>query len=176
MQRQILRQELIGIGVIAGVGSVMHFAFEWSGELPVIGVFAAVNESVWEHLKLTYWPTLLYAAIEYHKLRDLTQNCIAAKTASLYIMPAVIAGLYYAYVNATGSDSLIFDIATFVIAIAVGQLVSARIMARPRYHQAVFVLAIIGMVTLGVLYGVFTFRTPQLPIFREGSTGIYGIP
>ena len=46
MDRLIRKRELIGIAVIASLGSVMHFAFEWSGELRAMGAFAAVNEKI----------------------------------------------------------------------------------------------------------------------------------
>jgi hypothetical protein len=64
VKRIIRKRELIGIAVIAGLGSLLHFAFEWSGELRPVAIFAAVNESVFEHLKLTYWPALFYTAVE----------------------------------------------------------------------------------------------------------------
>ena len=34
------------------VGSVLHFAYDWSGHHRVVAVFAAVNESYWEHIKI----------------------------------------------------------------------------------------------------------------------------
>lgn len=175
MGRVIRKWELIGIAVISCVGAAMHFAFEGSGELPVVGVFAAVNESVWEHLKLTYWPTLLYAAIEYPKVKNLTQNFITAKTTSLYVMPAAIVGLYYAYTAITHTESLAADITIFVVAVALGQLASYRLLLRkPSPH--LFVPALIGLVFMGVIFGVFTFRTPHLTIFRDPVSGGYGIP
>jgi hypothetical protein len=165
--REIRKWELIGIAVISCVGAAMHFAFDGSGKLPVVGVFAAVNESVWEHLKLTYWPTLLYAAIEYPRVKKLTQ--------SLYVMPAAIVGLYYAYTAITHTESLTADITIFVVAVALGQLASYRLLLRkPSPH--LFVPALIGLVFLGVVFGVFTFRTPHLTIFRDPVSGGYGIP
>ena len=175
MKRQILKWELIGIAVIAGVGAVMHFAFEWSGELRPIAVFAAVNESVWEHLKLTYWPALLYAALVYRKLKGLSTNFIIAKTAGIYVMPAAITALFYAYTAITGSDNLIADIAIFVVAIALGQLASYKILTLPQLSRRLYILAVIGLVALGVIYAVFTFNPPQFPIFRDSVTGAYGI-
>ncbi|MCW4022413.1 MAG: DUF6512 family protein [archaeon] len=37
---------------------------------PFVGAFSAVNESVWEHLKLGFWPLILYTAIEYWKIKN----------------------------------------------------------------------------------------------------------
>jgi len=176
MKKQVRKWELIGIAVIAGVGAVMHFAFEWSGELRLVAVFAAVNESVWEHLKMTYWPALLYAALSYRKLKGASDNFTIAKAAGIYVMPAAIVGLFYAYTAITGSESLIADIAVFVVAIALGQLASYRILAMPRLSRRLYILAIVGIVALGVIYALFTFYPPQAQIFMESATGTYGIP
>ena len=41
-----------------GVGTGLHFLHDlWP--VPLTAVFAPVNESVWEHLKLLFWPMLL---------------------------------------------------------------------------------------------------------------------
>ena len=43
-------------------GSALHFLYDlWPN--PLTAVFAPVNESVWEHLKLLYWPFLAAAFV-----------------------------------------------------------------------------------------------------------------
>lgn len=74
MKRPALKWEPIGIAVISVLGSVLYFAFELSGEWPPAGIIAAVNESVFEYLKLTFWPTLIYAAVTYRLLKQDTHN------------------------------------------------------------------------------------------------------
>jgi hypothetical protein len=176
MKRPVLKWELVGIAIISSVGALLHFAFEWSGELPPIGVFAAVNESVFEHLKLTYWPALLYAAIEYRLVKNYANNFIIAKTAGLYVMPVSIIVLFYSYTTITGSESLIADIMIFIGAVALGQLTSYRILTRPRLRNSYHISALVGVISLGVVYAVFTFYPPQLPMFLNPITGTYGIP
>jgi hypothetical protein len=51
--KSALGYKLVGIVFIIIIGSLLHFTFELSGH-QAIGVFSAVNESVWEHLKLSY--------------------------------------------------------------------------------------------------------------------------
>ena len=56
------------IGVIVFsliVGTLLHFTYEWSGENKFIASFSAVNESVWEHLKLVFYPMLIAGIVEY---------------------------------------------------------------------------------------------------------------
>jgi hypothetical protein len=62
--------ELVGMVFIILLGSMLHFTFEWSGNQPIVGVFSAVNESVWEHLKIAFWPALLYLIFEYFKRKS----------------------------------------------------------------------------------------------------------
>ena len=50
----ILNYELVGMVFIILLGSMSHFTFELSGFNPIVGAFSAVNESVWEHLKLGF--------------------------------------------------------------------------------------------------------------------------
>ena len=69
MNRKIFAYELAGIVFIIILGSLLHFTFEFSGGNPVVGVFSAVNESIWEHLKLAFWPAILFALIELVPLR-----------------------------------------------------------------------------------------------------------
>ncbi len=52
------------ISVIIGLlGSILHFAYEWSGRKKIVALFSAVNESVWEHIKIALVPTIIFCAI-----------------------------------------------------------------------------------------------------------------
>ena len=53
-------QTYFGIGFVLVLGTFSHFFFDWSGENRLVGIFAAVNESTWEHLKLLFFPALLF--------------------------------------------------------------------------------------------------------------------
>ena len=60
-------------------GTLSHFLYDCSGQNLFIALFAPVNESIWEHMKLSFFPVLLYAFFlsyirqpekEFHTLRD----------------------------------------------------------------------------------------------------------
>ena len=40
-------------------GVISHFVYEWSGNNRLVGLFFPTNESVWEHMKLCFYPYLL---------------------------------------------------------------------------------------------------------------------
>lgn len=176
MKRITLRWELTGIIVISLLGSALHFLFELSGEWLPVGVIAAVNESVFEHLKLTFWPTVLYGASTYKILKNHTRNFIVAKAAATYVMPLTIIVLFYAYTTPTGWENVAIDITIFIVAVAVGQLTSYKILTLQRLPQWLKWLSLALLVILAVIYGLFTFYPPQVDFFRDSTTGAYRIP
>lgn len=60
---------IIGIIFVMLTGTLSHFLYDWSGQNPVVGLFTPVNESIWEHMKLLFFPMLLYSLIMILKYR-----------------------------------------------------------------------------------------------------------
>ena len=56
---------IIGTIFVSAAGTLLHFVYGWTGNHFIVGLFAPVNESTWEHMKLLYFPMLLYCAAEY---------------------------------------------------------------------------------------------------------------
>jgi hypothetical protein len=167
--------ELGGIGFIIVLGSVLHFAFEWSGRATAIAPIGDVNESVWEHLKLGFWPALIYAALEYRRFGRSANNLASAKTIGIYLIPITIVVLYYAYTAILGHGLLQADVAVFVVAVILGQLVSHKPLIASPLPARLNRFAPIALAVLGVLFVLFTFHTPQLSVFRDPVSGGYGI-
>ena len=59
----------IGIFFVITAGSLAHFFYDWSGHASIVGYFTPVNESIWEHMKLLFFPMLLYAFVLTVRLR-----------------------------------------------------------------------------------------------------------
>ena len=58
-----LAWDLAGIPVVIVGGMLLHFCFDSGGRRPVLAVFCPINESVWEHLKMAYWPLVAFTAV-----------------------------------------------------------------------------------------------------------------
>jgi len=173
-RKSIFGYELAGIIFIVIIGSMLHFTFELSGYQPVVGVFSAVNESVWEHLKLGFWPALVWALFEYRSIRESTNNFFFAKTVGVYLIPIVIPILFYSYTAVIGESLLVIDILTFVVAIVIGQIASYKLLTYRRLPQILNKISLVALVLLGLAFVFFTFYPPHLPLFRDPVTGEYG--
>ncbi len=173
--RNVFTYELLGMIFIIILGSMLHFTYEMSGHQPIVGVFSAVNESVWEHLKLGFWPALVYMVVEYRYLRKSSNNFLFAKTVGIYLIPIIITILFYSYTAILGESILAIDILTFVIAVIVGQLASYRLLTYRELSEKLYKISLVALIVLGVSFVLFTFYPPHLSIFRDPVTGEYGI-
>lgn len=170
---------LWGILILSIIGSIMHFVYEWSGNFTLVGIFAPINESVWEHLKMTFWPMLIWWIIGYFICGK--RNGISAVqwfvscTAALLVCPLVIISFYYTYTGALGIESLILDIVSLLLGVAVGQGLALHIYRHTKLKHYWLYGAIIVCILLASVFVVFTFDPPHIPLFKDSLTGKYGI-
>ena len=68
-QRSILWQ-WAGFAVATFGGTILHFLYDWTGESILVAPFSGVNESIWEHMKLLFWPLFLFALVQRLFFRD----------------------------------------------------------------------------------------------------------
>lgn len=174
MKKYALKLELAGIAFIIVLGGALHFVFDLSGEWPPLALIAAVNESVWEHLKLGFWPALIYFLIEYRYIRKSSSNFLFAKAIGILLIPVAITVLFYAY-TAFIQDMLAADLTIFVVAVVVGQLTSYKVLTVSPLLLWVNRLGMVLLVLLAIAFGTLTYYAPQLPIFRDPISGGYGI-
>jgi len=175
MRQKILLYEIIGTVFIIFLGSAMHFTYELSGNQAIVGAFSAVNESVWEHLKLAFWPSLIWLLIEYLPLKGQTKNFFTAKALGTYLMAATIPIIFYTYTAFTGESIFAVDISSFIVAVIIGQILSYKFLTYRQLNQNLNKIAIGALILLGIAFIVFTFYPPQLDIFKDSETGKYGI-
>lgn len=158
--------EWIGVAVGLVFGTMLHFTYAWFGYLKIIGIFSAVNESVWEHTKLIVTPVLLYALVEWRVLR-LGRQVIVAKAAELAFGVFFIIAFFYTYTSALGIEEiLIVDILSFYVAVLVGKYISYRWLRNVAHvSDTRLVAASVAVLLFIVAQITFTFSTPAIPLF-----------
>ncbi len=170
------RVELIGAVFMIVAGSVLHFAFGWFGGWRPLALVAAVNESIWEHLKLAFWPGLFWGMV-IRPPEDLNRaNVLAAKGFSLLATAALIVAISTSYSAILGRSLLPLDIGTFVAAILIGQCLSGWSLTRGFVRgRAVRRIGLALLMLQLFSYSVFTFFPPNHWLFIEERSGLRGI-
>lgn len=147
-------------------GTLAHFVYGWTGENRLIGLFTPVNESIWEHMKLIFFPMLLfsfYAVIKYNGDRAclISPLCFGILTGTLLI-PA----LYYAYTSILGKGFLIIDIGIFILSTIIAFLTAYKLTLSCRLKTYTLILCAL-VCALFVCFFIFTYNPPDLAIFAK---------
>lgn len=174
MKRSVGLWQLLGFAVTSFSGTVLHFLYEWLGEAVWIAPFSGVNESTWEHMKLLFWPMLLFAVVQSFFFRDRADFwCVKLRgiLLGLFMIPV----LFYTYNGVIGRSPDWLNIAIFFISAAIAYLYEARLFLakKTRFPSPKWAIAILCAIALA--FAVFTFLTPELGIFKDPLTGTYGI-
>lgn len=174
MKRSVGLWQLWGFAVTSFAGTVLHFLYEWLGEAVWIAPFSGVNESTWEHMKLLFWPLFFFALVQRLFFRD-QKNYWCVKLADILLGLVLIPVLFYTYNGVFGKSPDWINIAIFYISALLVFLLERWVFKTDRLQCNHSRPAFAAICLIGVLFVVFTFAPPQIPLFRDPLTGSYGI-
>ena len=173
MDPNLPRWQTAGFVFTSVAGTLLHFLFDFSGQHPVAALFSAVNESIWEHMKLLFYPMVLFACVEYRFLKEPGAAFWQAKLRGILLGLALIPVIYYSYTGILGIRIDWINIAIFFLAAGIAfrretlWIREDRCVLPP--GSAFLFLAVISL-----LFTFFTFFPPHIPLFRDVPTGTYG--
>lgn len=172
-KKNILRFQIISAIFIAILGTLLHFAYDWSNQNLIIGVFSAVNESTWEHLKLLFFPVLITIVIGYFYIGKYFPNFICSKTIGIItsILSTII--LFYTYSGILGFNIDIINIIIFFINVILSEYISYRLIISN--YKCNNKISSIILIVLSLCFILFTYFTPQIGLFQDPITNNYGI-
>jgi hypothetical protein len=174
MKRSVGLWQLMGFAVTALGGTLLHFLYDWLGGAVWIAPFSGVNESTWEHVKLLFWPMLLFAAVQGLFFRD-REDFWCVKLRGILLGCLLIPAIFYTYNGVIGRSPDWINIAIFFVAAALSYLFEARRFRKNETACRHPRFALLLLCLFAALFVLFTFRTPEIGIFRDPLTGAYGI-
>jgi len=165
---RLSRQAILIFTITTLIGACLHFAYDLFPS-PLTALISPVRESIWEHLKLVFWPGI--AAQLYLQGRE--GGNLSARLLSLVISCAglLLAGYVYHFplahsIAASHTDSLGVDIGLYVVTMAVVFVLPGLLDGKhlPSLRMSVCLAAV-----LGVMLVVFTYLPPNCPVFADLS-------
>ena len=147
-------------------GTLLHFAYDWSGKSKVVAAFSATNESTWEHLKLLWVPLVLFAILEYFLYGKKQKNFLCVKYLAAAVGMSFITIAFYTYTGVLGKNIDIINISLFFIGAALAWRFSYKSMQTDRFSCPVCtpVCRVLAALT-AVVFVVWTYNPPHLGIF-----------
>ena len=174
MKRSIGCWQLMGFGVTAFGGTLLHFLYDWSGRAIWVAPFSGVNESTWEHMKLLFWPTFLYTLVQSFFFIDI-KNFWCIKLKSIFVGLLLIPVLFYTYNGAIDKSPDWLNIAIFFISAAIMYAYEAKHFSDETTSCKHPELAFYIFILIAFFFVLFTFKTPEIGIFKDPLTSMYGI-
>lgn len=147
------------------LGTFLHFTYELSRNNVIVSLFSPINESVWEHLKLLYFPMLLTTLFGSYYYRNDIPNFLCSKTVGILFSLLFIVIFFYTYSGILGINIAVIDILTFYIAAFLGEYISYKLMKKPLKCNSSTALVILGI--LLICFISFTFNAPHIGIFKN---------
>ena len=166
--------QISGFSFVSLFGTLLHFLYDWTNKSLFLAPFSAVNESTFEHLKLFYFPFLLFALIQsrfFKKYKNFWCIKLIGLTVGLILIPV----LFYTYNGAVGKSPDWLNISIFFISAALSFLAEYYLFKRSFICSKYSKICFYVILFIGLLFIVFTFWTPKLNIFKDPVANTYGI-
>lgn len=172
MQNKLLLTTVIGSLFTSIVGTLAHFTYEWSNENFLVGLFTPVSESTWEHMKLLFFPMLIFGIFVFMRVGQDFPCLSYAYPLGILAGTVAIPVLFYTYSGILGRtytpiDILIFYISV-ILAFAVIYIATLCCQKQNLYAKKCVIILWLLVVLLAISFMAFTVYTPSLGIFQVG--------
>lgn len=143
-------------------GMILHFVYSW---LPnaATALVSPVNESLWEHMKLIFWPYLAAALL----LNRGRPGGVRPWLLVLPILCALMLALGYGYHIVLGGESVAVDLAIYIGLMILGFFLPTCFSGP--FHGIKWMVPVAVTIVLAVLIGVFTLWPPDHILFADLS-------
>lgn len=173
-KKLLLRLEIAGPFIVFTLATLLHFSYDLSPNV-LTSLFGAVNESIWEHIKIFSIAYLFYGFIEFLWARPNLKRFVVAKVAGVISQGGFIPLAYYTYTLFTKKPVLIVDLLIGFFAAVIGFFVSYRLYKSDKELEKYFLTSLMMLFLILMCLLCFTYFPPEAELFRDVVTGEYGI-
>ena len=142
----------------------------------ITSIIFPVNESVWEHMKLLFYPILIWSVIEYFLIRkhDKKYNYLFQAFFTSFFS-IVLYLLIYSLITIFISESFIVSIILLFIVIVITEVVGYFIFDRLNYSKGLNIIGLIGIILGVLLFWFFSYYPLETELFYDPMNSNYGI-
>ena len=167
--------QILGLVFTSLLGVLLHFLYDWTDQSIIVAPFSAVNESIWEHMKLLFFPMFIFSLIEYKFIGKNCESCWCANLVGTITGVLLIPTIYYTYTGMLGVNADWFNIVIFFIAAGTAYYLRNLLLKNKIVFCKSPVTPFVILCLIAVVFVVMTFVQPKIPLFQDITTGNYGI-
>ena len=138
------------------LGTLSHFFYEWSGDSTFIGLVCPISESAWEHMKLLFFPALLYCFLFKLIYKNAVPNVSLPLLSGILTGTTLIPVFFYTYSGILGFTVVWIDIAIFYLCTGITFSMASKLYEQKNIAR--FRFLIYGLTILySILFFIFSF-------------------
>lgn len=174
MKKSLSAWQIAGFIFTGIAGVLLHFLFDWTGGSVIVAPFSAVNESIWEHMKLLFFPMFVFALIQNRYIGKDYKNFWCVKLIGIVLGTVLIPVLYYTVNGVFGETADLVNIAIFFVSAAVSYFVETWLFRQNNIKCKSPLVPLLILWLIALLFEILTFIPPHIPLFEDPITKTYG--
>lgn len=157
---------IFGFFFTAIVGTLLHFAYDWSNQAFLVSLIAPINESTWEHMKLLFFPMLFYSIFCIQRQKSSYTSIVSGLLSGILLGTFLLPVFFYSYTGILGFDVFWLDIAVFILSCLFAFLVAYRLTTNGKLKNYTYLLLLL-VVILTICFFLFTYFPPNIGLFKN---------
>lgn len=175
MKDRLKKFEIAGILFVIILSIFLQNLFNLTDRNLIGVMFGSVNNSIWEFTKTLLLPYFLWSMIELLSVRTPFRRFVVSKTVSLYFL-----GLSYILITLVTNllglcTNALPELVAAAVCVAMTQFLSMRLIRSNFNTQNLYYPSIFLLLLFIALFLSFTVFPPEMYIFKDRDTGLYGI-
>ncbi len=122
-----------------------------------------------------FYPMAIFSIIEYKFIGSQVPYYWSTKLTGLAISLILIPVIYYTYTGVFGVNADWFNIAIFFICAATAYFIEYTLFQKEKGININTKTAMFILVAISLIFTANTFSPPEIPLFRDPVTKLYGI-
>lgn len=167
MKKSLTVWQIAGFIFTSLAGVLLHFLFNWTNQSAVVGSFSAINESIWEHTKLLFFPMFVFALVENRYIGKDYISFWCVKLFGIVSGVILIPVLYYTINGIFGVMPDWVNIAIFFIVTFFSYLLETKLLKNNLLNCTSSFMALLILFLIALAYAVLTFFPPNIPLFED---------
>lgn len=174
MKLSLKKWQVIGFIFTGIAGVLLHFLYDLTGGSVLVAPFSAVNESIFEHMKLLFFPMFVFALVQSRYMEEKRQAFWCVKLVGILSGVVLIPVLYYTLNGAFGTMPDWTNIAIFFITAAISYILETWLFSQKNKKCKSSENAFLALCLIAVIFATLTFSPLQFPLFQDPVSGGYG--
>ncbi len=161
---KLKKYTVTGTIIISVLGTLLHFVYNFTGQNFLVGLFTPINESTWEHMKLVFFPMLLFWLLTRKRFLKISSCSKSAYLFSTLLGTLLIPVLFYTYTGILGYNISAIDISTFFISVIITFYIFYKNANSCKFEKYKSLLIFLNLL-FAVAFIICTVNPPKLGIF-----------